>query len=156
MLIKMLTISGLALWAASGVVGAEEMPVVSVVSKTVQITEGQQMTWDFKLTKPAPADNLVVTVNLTEDTDPTPGDVKYNVPGSKGIAKFELTHKPDGTIQAAQVTLVGGVTEAVMMSEVIADGKAEGPESATWTLVDGKGYKADMKQNKIMFTLIDP
>jgi len=153
---KRAVIGGLGLLMASTFSNAQDLPVVSVSSTPAQITEGQSMTWTFKLSQPTPKEGLRVTLNLTQDNDPAPGDVKYNAPGSQGIAQSAFTYKPDRSIGGMMVTLAGGVTEAVMVSDVLADNKAEGSESATFTLVDGKGYQADPRQNTVKLTLLDP
>lgn len=152
---KRVIIGGLGLLIASTLSNAQDLLVVSVSSTPAQITEGQSMTWTFKLSQPTPKEGLSVTLNLTQDNDPAPGDVKYNAPGSQGITQSAFTYKPDGSIQGMMVTLAGSVTEAVMVSDVLVDGKTEGPESATFTLVDGKGYQADPKQNTVNLTLLD-
>ncbi|HAS50466.1 MAG TPA: hypothetical protein DCS21_01410 [Gammaproteobacteria bacterium] len=153
----MAVISGLGLLIASTLSNAQDLPVVGISSTPAQITEGQPMIWTFKLSQPTPKEGLSVTLNLTQDNDPAPGDVKYNAPGSQGIIQSAFTYKPDGSsIQGMKVALAGGVTEAVMVSEVLTDNKAEGPESATFTLVDGQGYQADPQQNTVKLTLLDP
>ena len=111
---KRVIIGGLGLLIASTLSNAQNLLVVSVSSTPAQITEGQPMTWTFKLSQPTPKEGLSVTLNLTQDDDPAPGDVKYNAPGSQGITQSAFTYKPDGSIQGMMVTLAGGVTEAVV------------------------------------------
>ena len=129
--------------------------VVGIVAPQSRLHEGQPMAWEFRLSQPTPAEGLRMSIALSEDSDPTPGDVAYNVAGGQGIADFALVKRPDGTIEGMRVHLVGGVTEATMMAEVVRDDVPEGPETAVWTLLAGDGYQVDSEHSRIEYVLLD-
>ena len=132
----------------------DDLPVVSVTAAPTFVTEGGQLKWNFNLSNAATTP-LVVKLDLTQDTDPLPGDIQYFVDGSKNITNFELVRNADGTINNALVTIAAGAKEATLLSNVIADGVVEGPESITYSLVSGNGYSVDPTVKNASFTIID-
>ena len=132
-----------------------DFPVVSLSSEPAVVAEGDQLNFNFQLSKPTPANGLTVRLSLLQDTDPAPGDIQYFVDDSTNITDFQLIRGADGLITDALVTIAGGTTEAKLVSNIIDDGITEGPESATYALAAGNGYSIDPEVNKASFTLID-
>ncbi len=131
------------------------VPVVSVNATPSTVEEGSQLKWNFNLTQPAPTGGLTVEFALTEDTDPLPGDIEYNVTGSSNITSFELLRDSAGVITGAKVGIAAGATSATLLNNVIADGLLEGPESVTYTLINGDLYEVNPTTNAAKFTLAD-
>ncbi len=130
------------------------LPEVSLSATPATVEEGAQLTWNFSLAQPVPTGGLVINLDLTEATDPEPGDIEYNVTGSENITGFELVVE-GGVIQGAKVTLAEGATSAKLVSNIIADQKTEGPESVTFTVAQGEGYRINSEANEASFTIED-
>lgn len=155
MKIASLLLAVLATLANSIAMSAPPPIVVGIGTPQSRLHEGQPMPWAFRLSRPTPAEGLQMRIALSEDSDPTPGDVAYNVVGGQGIADFVLVRRPDGTIEGMQVRLAGGMTEATLMAEVVRDGVSEDPETAVWTLRAGDGYQVDPEHSRIEYVLLD-
>ena len=155
MKIPSLLLAVLATLTNSAAMSAPDPIVVGMTLPQPRLHEGQPLAWEFHLSQPTPAEGLQMRIALTEDSDPTPGDVAYNVAGGQGIADFVLVRRPDGTIEGMQLRLAGGVTEARMMAGVVRDGVSEGPETAVWTLLAGDGYQVDSEHSRIEYVLLD-
>ena len=65
-------------------------PIVSISPETVTATEGETFTWNISLDRPAPEGGLSLFLSITDNNDPTPGDINYFVEGSNNIAEFEF------------------------------------------------------------------
>jgi Ca2+-binding RTX toxin-like protein len=130
-------------------------PIVSVSATPGAVEEGKQLQWNFTLNQPAPVGGLVVEFALTQDTDPLPGDITYNVVGSSNITGFELLRDSAGVITGAKVAIAAGATSATLLNNVIADSLTEGPESITYTLINGAGYAVDGSSKEAKFTILD-
>ncbi|KAA6182302.1 hypothetical protein F2Q65_18095 [Thiohalocapsa marina] len=144
----------LALLAAT-TASAQDALVVSLSSQTLDVPEGGQLVWELKLSEPAPAGGLSVLIELTEDSDPAHGDIDYNVAGGKGLEQVEVLRRADGTIEGLRLSIAAGADAAVMLSNVIEDDLQEGPEPATWTLLDGEGYRADASASTVTYQIFD-
>ncbi|HEV8711400.1 MAG TPA: hypothetical protein VGX03_01060 [Candidatus Binatia bacterium] len=149
------TLGSLVLSTHSGVAIAAEVPTVRFTAEPVIVSEGGQLFWHFRLTKPAPPEGLVLRLSLLRDTDPVPGDVQFFVEGSTNITNFQLIRGADGLVTDALVSVAEGARQATLVSTVIDDGVAEGEESATYALVVNTGYKIDRKRDSASFTLTD-
>ncbi|BDI16190.1 hypothetical protein ANSO36C_19920 [Nostoc cf. commune SO-36] len=131
------------------------IPVVSVSAGSRNVKEGDQLRWNFNLTQAAPAGGLIVEFALTQDTDPLPGDIQYNVAGSTNVTSFELLRNSAGVITGAKVGIAAGATTANLVNNIIADNLTEGPESVTYTLINGTGYGVNPTKNAASFTILD-
>ncbi|NCA69189.1 MAG: hypothetical protein EOM91_03625 [Sphingobacteriia bacterium] len=147
-------VSSLAMFAAA-TVAAQDAVVVSLSSQPLDVEEGSQLVWTFALSQPTPAAGLSVLIELTDDGDPIPGDIDYNVDGGRGLTQVEVLKRADGSIEGLQVSIAAGVDEAVMISQIVEDEVQEGPEPATWTLLNGEGYRADPAASVISYRLLD-
>ncbi|QFS49163.1 hypothetical protein [Nostoc sphaeroides] len=130
-------------------------PVVSVSTDSRNVREGDQLRWNFNLTQPAPTNGLIVEFALTQDSDPLPGDIQYNVAGGTNITSFELLRNSAGVITGAKVGIAAGATAASLVNNIIADNLREGPESVTYTLINGTGYAVNPTRNAAQFTILD-
>jgi len=88
------------------------------------------------------------------NNDPAPGDVEYNVDGSSGIAEFEFIAE-DGVSESFNITIAEGETEAVLVSQAIADDLEEGDEIFTTILNDGENYRADPLSREVVTTIVE-
>lgn len=133
-----------------------DFPVVGVhFEAPPPFREGTTMAIRFELSRPAPAGGLPVRLALLRDSDPQPGDVKYFIEGSENIVSNQVLEE-NGTIYHLLVTIAEGATSALLLSEVIADGVAEGPESAVFGLAVGPGYGIDSDHANLKVTITDP
>ncbi|MEA5622693.1 hypothetical protein [Nostoc sp. UHCC 0251] len=132
-----------------------KVPVVSVRTDSRNVREGDQLRWNFNLTQPAPTNGLIVEFALTRDTDPLPGDIQYNVAGSTNVTSFELLRNSAGVITGAKVGIAAGANAASLVNNIIADNLTEGPESVTYTLINGTGYAVNPTRNAAQFTILD-
>ena len=130
----------------------------SVVSLTLgspsPFREGSYMDFRVHLSRPAPQGGLPVRLALLKDSDPAPGDVRYFVEGSQGITDVQVIHR-NGTVYHLLVNIAEGVTDAVLRSAVLLDGKAERPEVGVFGLAAGSGYSIDTEHAELTFRLID-
>ncbi|WP_019509132.1 hypothetical protein [Pleurocapsa sp. PCC 7319] len=131
-----------------------ELPVVSLVTEEATAAEGNTFTWDFSLNQPAPEGGLTLFLPVTDNNDPAPGDVEYNIDGSSNISDFEFVVEDDVSI-GFNLTIAEGVTEASLVSEVVADDVEEGEEVFTTVIADGENYRANPAQNNVITTLTD-
>ena len=74
------------------------LPTVSLTPETLTATEGETFTWNISLDQPAPEGGLSLFLPITENNDPAPGDVEYNVEGSSNIADFEFITTDDESV----------------------------------------------------------
>ena len=131
-----------------------ELPVVSLVTSEVTAAEGDTFTWDFSLNQPAPEGGLTLFLPVTDNNDPAPGDVEYNIDGSSGIADFEFVVEDDVSI-GFNLTIAEGATEATLVSEALADDVSEETEIFTTVIADGTDYRANPVQNEVTTTISD-
>lgn len=130
-------------------------PTVGVTASPAVVSEGNQLTFSFTLSEPAPAEGLPVRLALYRDTDPAPGDIAYNVDGSNNIAGFELIRDDAGLITDAMVTIAGGATEATMLSNINADDVDEPEERVVFALAVSTGYEIDEEHDRAAFVISD-
>ena len=131
-----------------------ELPVVSLVTEEVTASEGNTFTWDFSLNQPAPEGGLTLFLPVTDNNDPAPGDVEYNIDGSSNIDDFEFVVEDDVSI-GFNLTIAEGATEASLVSEAISDDVEEGEEVFTTVIADGENYRANPTQNSVVTNLSD-
>ena len=74
-------------------------PTVSISPETVTATEGETFIWNISLDQPAPEGGLSLFLPITENNDPAPGDVEYNVEGSSNIVDFEFLTNDESVSQ---------------------------------------------------------
>ena len=74
-------------------------PTVSISPETVTATEGETFVWNISLDQPAPEGGLSLFLPITENNDPAPGDVEYNVEGSSNIVDFEFLTNDESVSQ---------------------------------------------------------
>ncbi len=129
-------------------------PVVSITPETITSTEGNTFAWKFTLDKPVPEGGLTLNLPITQNNDPAPGDVNYFVDGSTGITDFDFLVGDDVSL-GFTVTLAPGVTEAILVSEAVADGVAESDEIFTTVLADGENYTANPDSNQVTTIISD-
>lgn len=127
---------------------------ISLLVEPTLVQEGDQLRWNFNLSEPVPASGLTVIVSLLEDTDPVGSDIKFFVDGSANITEFKPLVE-NGLVNRAAVTLSPGATTATLVSTIIDDGIAEGPESITIGLTPGYGYSVDPRANIASFTIVE-
>ena len=60
------------------------IPTVSFFSETVLSTEGDLLARNFSLDRPVPEAGLTVNVAITQNTEPQPGDTRFNFEASSG------------------------------------------------------------------------
>ena len=129
----------------------EETMTTTTVSLTPEIliaTEGETFAWNFSLDQPAPSEGLSLFLPITVNNDPAPGDVEYNIDGSENISDFEFVTNNDLSV-GFNLTIAEGATEAVLVSEAVADDIAETDESFTTVIADGVDYQANPEQNEV-------
>ena len=131
-----------------------ELPVVSLATSEATAAEGETFAWDFSLNQPAPEEGLTLFLPVTDNNDPAPGDVEYNIDGSSNIADFEFVVEDDVSI-GFNVTIAEGATEASLVSEAIGDDVEEEDESFTTVIADGENYRANPAQNSVVTNLSD-
>ena len=131
-----------------------EFPVVSLDTEEITAAEGETFTWDFSLNQPAPEGGLTLFLPVTDNNDPAPGDVEYNVDGSSGITDFEFVVEDDVSI-GFNLTIAEGATEASLVSEVVVDDVAEETEIFTTVIADGENYRANPAQSEVTTTISD-
>ena len=121
---------------------------VSLTPETLIATEGETFAWNFSLDQPAPSEGLSLFLPITVNNDPAPGDVEYNIDGSENISDFEFVTNNDLSV-GFNLTIAEGATEAVLVSEAVADDIAETDESFTTVIADGVDYQANPEQNEV-------
>ena len=134
-----------------GVAPPSEAPIVSITPQTLIATEGDTFAWDFTLDKPVPEGGLTLSLPITQNNDPEPGDVIYNVEGSTGITDFDFIVEDDISI-GFSVTLEEGVTSATVVSEAVVDDndlEEFADEIFTTVLADGVDYRANPDSNEV-------
>ena len=124
------------------------LPTVSITPEILIATEGETMRWNFSLDAPAPEGGLSLFLPITVNNDPAPGDVEYNIDGGENIAEFEFVTNNDLSV-GFNLTIAEGATEAVLVSEAVADDVTETDESFTTVIADGVDYQADDEQNEV-------
>ena len=133
-----------------------DFPVVSLSSEPLVVSEGDNLIFNFELSKPTPAEGLTVKLSSLWDTDPAPGDIEYLVEDSTNITNFELSQRTGSLITDALVTLAGDITDAQLVFNVIEDGISERPEIARYALAPGNDYSIDpTKLNSVSYALVD-
>lgn len=85
-----------------------------------------------------PKGGLPVRLALLKDNDPAPGDVRYFVEGSQGITDVQVIQR-NGTVYHLLVNIAEGVTDSMLRSAVLLDGKTERPEVGVFGLAAGSG-----------------
>ncbi|TAN49681.1 MAG: hypothetical protein EPN21_10990 [Methylococcaceae bacterium] len=141
---------------ASGAAHADPaLPQVQLGATPAMLTEGDLLTFEFKLSKPAPAEGLDVRMTLLRDTDPLPGDADYFVDGSVNIAGFRFVRNDDGTVSDAVVSITPGARSAKLVAKTLADEVAEVEEHAVYALANNNAYDIDERRNAADFTISD-
>jgi hypothetical protein len=138
--------------AEDGVAPPSNAPVVSITPQNLISTEGDTFAWDFTLDKPVPSGGLTLSLPITQNNDPEPGDVIYNVEGSTGITDFDFIVEDDISI-GFSVTLEEGITSATLVSEAVADDndiEEAADEIFTTVLADGVDYRANPDSNEVV------
>ncbi|MGB3534454.1 MAG: calcium-binding protein [Microcoleaceae cyanobacterium] len=128
--------------------------VVSFTPEQVQVAEGDTFAWNFSLNQPAPNGGLTLSLPITFNNDPAPGDVEYNVNGSSNITDFSFLVVDDISV-GFNVTIAEGETQATLVSEAVADGIAEGDEIFTTILNDGADYRANPLSKEVVTTIVE-
>ncbi|MEM7594956.1 MAG: hypothetical protein AAF383_26245, partial [Cyanobacteria bacterium P01_A01_bin.83] len=123
-------------------------PTVSITPEILIATEGETFAWNLSLDAPAPEGGLSLFLPITVNDDPAPGDVEFNIDGSENISEFEFVTSDDLSI-GFNLMIAPGETEAVLVSEAVADDTAETDESFTTVIADGVDYFADPEQNSV-------
>ncbi|MEM6404762.1 MAG: hypothetical protein AAF757_31820, partial [Cyanobacteria bacterium P01_D01_bin.116] len=123
--------------------------VVSFTPEQVNVAEGDTFAWNFSLNRPAPEGGLTLSLPITFNNDPEPGDVDYNVNGSSNITDFDFL-VVDNVSLGFNVTIAEGATEATLVSQAVADNLAEGDEIFTTILNDGNNYRANPVSREVV------
>jgi inosine-uridine nucleoside N-ribohydrolase/phospholipase/lecithinase/hemolysin len=136
--------------AEDGVAPPSSTPVVSITPSELISTEGDTFAWDITLDQPVPSGGLTLNLPITQNNDPAPGDVIYNVDGSIGITDFDFIVEDDISI-GFSVTLEEGITSATLVSETVADEDLDdsADEIFTTVLADGVDYRANPDSNEV-------
>ncbi|MEM1395479.1 MAG: hypothetical protein AAGG00_19770, partial [Cyanobacteria bacterium P01_H01_bin.150] len=129
--------------------------VVTLSTDEVNLTEGDTFAWNFSLNRPAPEGGLTLSLPITLNNDPAPGDVIYNIEGSTNIEDFGFITDSDVSI-GFTLTIPEGETEATLVSQAVADDFAEIDEIFTTVLADGLDYVANPASNQVVTTIVDP
>ncbi|MGB3402916.1 MAG: SGNH/GDSL hydrolase family protein [Microcoleaceae cyanobacterium] len=132
-----------------------DQPVVTFTSEQLNVAEGETFAWNFSLNRPAPEGGLTLSLPITQNNDPAPGDVIYNVEGSTNISDFGFITQDDVSI-GFTLTIPEGETEATLVSQAVADDGAEFDEIFTTVLADGVNYIANPASNQVVTTIVDP
>lgn len=127
---------------------------VSLTPETLIATEGETFAWNFSLDAPAPAGGLSLFLPITLNNDPAPGDADYNLEGSSNIDEFEFVTNNDVSV-GFNLTIAEGATEAVLISEAVADDITETDETFTTVIADGVNYVANPEQNSVTTTITE-
>jgi len=138
-----------------GTVQADALPRVQLRATPAIMTEGDLLTFEFKLSKPAPADGLEVRLTLLRDTDPLPGDADYFVDGSVNITGFRFIRNEDGTVSDAVVSIAPGARSAKLVAKTVVDEVAEVEEHAIYALANNNAYLIDEHRYLADFTISD-
>ncbi len=132
-----------------------DQPVVTLTTDDVNVTEGETFAWNFSLNRPAPEGGLTLSLPITQNNDPAPGDVIYDVEGSTNIEDFGFITQDDVSI-GFTLTIPEGETVATLVSQAVADDGAEFDEIFTTVLADGVNYIANPASNQVVTTIVDP
>lgn len=138
--------------ASVGICAAASLPMVKLTQMPGTVTEGDPVRFDFKLSRPAPPTGLNVRLTLYRDSDPLPGNVECFVEGRQGITVAKVTQRNGRTVYHLRVNIAAGMTDAVLRSAVLADGKTERPEGGGFGLAAGSGYSIDAEHAEHIFT----
>ncbi|MEO0932231.1 MAG: hypothetical protein AAFY21_00250, partial [Cyanobacteria bacterium J06641_2] len=128
--------------------------VVSFTPEQVKVAEGDTFAWNFSLNKPAPEGGLTLSLPITFNNDPEPGDVDYNVNGSSNITDFSFL-VVDNVSLGFDVTIAEGATEATLVSQAVVDDLEEGDEIFTTILADGANYRANPLSREVVTTIVE-
>ncbi|MEO1433229.1 MAG: hypothetical protein AAFV71_30025, partial [Cyanobacteria bacterium J06633_8] len=128
--------------------------VVSLTTDEVNVTEGDTFAWNFNLNRPAPEGGLTLSLPITLNNDPAPGDVIYNVEGSTNISDFGFITQDDVSV-GFTLTIPEGETEATLVSQAVVDDIAEFDEIFTTVLADGNDYVANPVSNEVVTTIVE-
>ncbi|MEL6163517.1 MAG: hypothetical protein AAFR37_07070, partial [Cyanobacteria bacterium J06628_3] len=128
--------------------------VVSFTPEQVNVAEGETFAWNFSLNQPAPEGGLTLSLPITFNNDPEPGDVDYNVNGSTNITDFNFLVIDDISV-GFNVTIAEGETQARLVSQAVADDIAEGDEIFTTVLNDGANYRANPLSKEVVTTIVE-
>ena len=128
--------------------------VVSLTTDEVNVTEGDTFAWNFGLNRPAPVGGLTLSLPITQNNDPAPGDVIYNIEGSTNIEDFGFITQDDVSL-GFTLTIPEGETEATLVSEAVVDDVAEFDEIFTTILADGNDYVANPISNQVVTTIVE-
>ena len=128
--------------------------VVSFTPEQVNVAEGDTFAWNFSLNRPAPEGGLTLSLPITFNNDPEPGDVDYNVEGSTNITDFDFL-VVDNVSLGFNVTIAEGATEATLVSQAVADNLEEGDEIFTTILNDGNNYRANPLSREVVTTIVE-
>ena len=128
--------------------------VVSFTPEQVNIAEGDTFAWNFSLNQPAPEGGLTLSLPITFNNDPEPGDVDYNVEGSTNITDFSFLVIDDISV-GFNVTIAEGATEATLVSQAVVDNLEEGDEIFTTILNDGNNYRANPLSREVVTTIVE-
>ncbi|TAN67013.1 MAG: hypothetical protein EPN17_12350 [Methylobacter sp.] len=136
-------------------VQADALPLVQLRATPAIMTEGDLLTFEFKLSKPTPAEGLEVRLTLLRDTDPLPGDADYFVDGSVNVTGFRFVRNEDGTVSDAVVSIAPGVRSAKLVAKTLVDDIAEVEEHAIYALANNNAYLIDEQRYLADFTISD-
>ena len=128
--------------------------VVTLTPEQVEVAEGDTFAWNFSLNKPAPEGGLTLSLPITLNNDPAPGDVNYNVEGSTNIENFGFITENDVSI-GLTLTIPEGETEAKLVSQAVVDDIAEFDEIFTTVLADGNEYVANPLSNQVVTKIVE-
>ena len=131
-----------------------DRPVVTLTPEQVNIAEGDTFAWNFSLNRPAPVGGLTLSLPITQNNDPAPGDVDYNVEGSTNITDFGFITEDDVSLGFV-LTIPEGETEATLVSQAVVDDITEFDEIFTTILADGDNYVANPVSNQVVTTIVE-
>lgn len=144
-----------ALGLVFGTAQADALPLLQLNATPPMVSEGGLLTFEFKLSKPAPAEGLEVRLTLLRDTDPLPGDIDYFVDGSVDVTGFRFIRKEDGTISDAVVSIAPGARSAKLVAKTLVDAVDEVEEHIVFALANNNAYRIDKQRNVADFTISD-
>ncbi|MEO1185687.1 MAG: hypothetical protein AAFX46_13840, partial [Cyanobacteria bacterium J06636_27] len=97
---------------------------------------------------------LTLSLPITLNNDPAPGDVIYNVEGSNNIEDFGFITQDDVSV-GFTLTIPEGETEATLVSQAVVDDIAEFDEIFTTVLADGANYRANPLSREVVTTIVE-
>lgn len=132
------------------------IPLVSLTTDVSQIDEGEQLAIDFDLSSIVPNGGLDIELDLIEGSDSLTQGFEFLPEASSNISNLEfISDETTGEFTGAKVTLAEGVSDATIVSEIIADNTTEGDESVSLGLVASEDYAVDRANDTISLTIND-